>query len=118
MPSGAIGNEFAERQFVEAARLHGRLTNENPGANHAAYDKVVASRKELRALPDQGQFFLVACLADSDPSVVAWAAFYLLPTRTAEAVAALTRVATGQDLVAFDAEMTLEEWRAGRLKVE
>jgi hypothetical protein len=60
----------AERQFVEAARPRGRLTNEDPAANHAAYDQVVAARKALRAQVDEGRSFLLACLFDKDLSVV------------------------------------------------
>jgi hypothetical protein len=49
---------------------------------------------------------------------IAFAALYLLPDREAEAIEALTRVARGGELVAFDAEMVLKEWRAGHLKIE
>ena len=79
----------------------------------------MAAREALRSLPDSGQQFLRSCLADNDPSVVSWAAFYLLPFKEAEAVKALERVAKGDTrLIAFNAEITLDEWRAGRLTVE
>jgi hypothetical protein len=84
----------AEWQFLKATRLHGFHTvNGWPRQTNAAYNRAVAARNVLRALPDQGQRFLLGCLADSDPSVVTWAAFYLLPVRRAEAVRALKRVA-------------------------
>jgi hypothetical protein len=103
-----------ERRFLEAAKLHGRLMREDPAATGVAYDKAAAARTALRTLPDRGQHFLLACLADSDASVVKWAAASLLPDK--RAVEALKRVALGNDFVAFDAEMILEEWRAGRFK--
>jgi hypothetical protein len=108
-----------EQQFVEAARQHGVFTEHDPAATGPAYDRVVAARDALRLLPDKGQAFLLSCLADKDPSVVSWAAFYLLPLRETEAVKALERVANGGTrLIAFNAEITLDEWRAGRLTVD
>lgn len=108
-----------ERRFVEAARLHGLCRNEgDPVATNAAYDKVIAVLKVLQTLNDRGQRILLACLDNSDASVVLWAAFYLLPHAEAAAVEALERVAQGVDRVAFDAETALQEWRAGRLTFE
>jgi hypothetical protein len=109
-----------ERQFIESARQHGFYTHEgNPRATNKAHDRVVAAREGLRARPDKGRQFLSACLADDDPAVATWAAFYLLPFRDAEAIETLERVARSDvGPVAFDAEMTLKEWRAGRLKIE
>jgi hypothetical protein len=103
-----------EQQFLEAARLHGHLMIEDPAATGEAYDKAAAALRALRTLPDQGNGFLLACLQDADPSVVSWAAAALLPNE--EAVKALERVARGDNFVAFDAEMILDEWRAGRFK--
>lgn len=108
-----------ERRFVEAAQLHGFYRNEgNPTPTNAAYDQAIAALRALQAQPGRGQRFLLASLENTDPSVVLWAAFYLLPHEEASAVEALERVARGADRVAFDAETTLQEWRAGRLKIE
>ncbi len=127
---------------MDAARRHGEK-GRGPAAVNSAYDRVVAPMMTLRTAPDRGRGFLVTCLANSDPSVVMWAASYLLPQRRAikalklaadglvtlvawtgshllpenQAIKALRRVArwdTG--LVGLDAEMTLREWRAGRLE--
>ncbi len=87
---------------------------EDPAATGLAYDKAAAALRMLRTLPDRGQSFLFACLEDPDPSVVSWAASSLLPN--SEAIKALERIARGDDFVAFDAGMILEEWRAGRFK--
>ena len=108
-----------EQRFVEAARLHGLHRNEgDPGPTNAAYDKAISALRALRTLPDRGQRFLLACLEDPNPSVVLWAAFYLLPHSEDAALDALKRVSSGANRVAFDAETALEEWRAGRLTVE
>jgi hypothetical protein len=87
---------------------------EDPAATGPAYDKTAAALKNLRTLPDRGNRFLLSCLQDPDTSVVSWAASALLPNK--EAIKALRRVARGNDFIAFDAGMILEEWRAGRFK--
>jgi hypothetical protein len=109
-----------KRQFIEAAKQHGFNTEVgNPAATNRAYDKTIAAVKQLRALPDKGRRFLSACLADDDPFVVMAAAFFLLPLSEAEAIGALKRVArTDTGLLGLDAEVALEEWRAGRLTVD
>jgi hypothetical protein len=108
-----------ELQFVQAAKQHGLHTIAGePTAVNAAYDEIVAALQVLRASPDRGQRFLETCLTNNDPSVVCWAALYLLPFKERAATAALKRVARGKSWVAFDAQMTLDEWRAGRLKVD
>ena len=109
-----------ERRFVEAAQLHGFYRNEgNPTPTSAGgNNETIAALRALQAQPGRGQRFLLASLENTDPSVVLWAAFYLLPHEEASAVEALERVARGADRVAFDAETTLQEWRAGRLKIE
>jgi hypothetical protein len=107
----------AERQFLEAVRLHGSYTRDrNFPATNPAYDRAAKALRAVRSQPDRGERFLLACLADPDPSVVAWAASSLLPDK--RAIEALKHVACGDDFVAFDAEMILEEWRAGRFKPE
>jgi hypothetical protein len=133
----------AEQQFVEAARLHG-AKGRGPAAVNREYDRIIAALRTLRSTPDRGREFLLSCLANPDPSVVSWAASYLLPKRPrikafkqvaadlatlvaqvasylspgSRAVRALTEVAMGEDLVALSAQITLEEWRAGRLETE
>ena len=110
----------AEQQFIESARLHGLYTRHRQfAATTAEYNKIVAALRVLRALPDRGQDFLLGCVTDPDPSVVTWAALYLLPYRENEAVQALSRVTQSDTgLIGLGAEKTLEEWRAGRLTVE
>jgi hypothetical protein len=110
----------SQREFVEAARQYGlQMSNHQFAATKHEYDKIVGALRALRQSPDQGESFLLTCLSDPDPSVVTWAALYLLPYREHEAVQALSRVAHGDaGLVGLGAETTLAEWRAGRLTVE
>lgn len=111
---------ISQREFVNAARLYGLQMNKQEfAATKPEYDRIVGALRALRKSPDQGESFLLSCLADPDPSVVTWAALYLLPYREREAMQALDRVAHGDaGLVGLGAETTLAEWRAGRLNVE
>ena len=112
--------ESAERQFIEAARLHGQYTLEGDADQvNGAYDKIVEAVRSLRATPDKGVGPLLLCLKSDDPSVVVWSALYLLPFREEDAVLALEGVAkSGIPRVSLGAEMTVAEWRSGKLKVE
>jgi hypothetical protein len=110
----------AEKQFIDAARQHGRATRDgDAAATSDAYKRITNALKELRSCADKGESFLIESLADDDLSVVTWSALYLLPFKEKDAVAALERVAkSGMPRIAFSAEITLKEWRAGRLSVD
>jgi hypothetical protein len=110
----------AENRFIDAARKHGLATREgDPSVANRAHDDLVTALQELRRTPDRGVAFLSDQLSNADASVVTWAALYLLPSKEKEASEALQRVAAqGLPRVSFGADMTLQEWRAGRLEVE
>ena len=110
----------SEELFVEGARQHGEGTIEGDAtATNMAYRKLISALREIRKMPDKGEGFLFGLLDNDDPSVVTWSALHLLPFKEDEAVLALQKAAeTAPPLIAFGAEMTLKEWRAGRLKVE
>jgi hypothetical protein len=107
-------------RFVEAAKEHGQgIVEGEPQKTNRAFDRVVSAIRDLRKSPDKGEEFLIGLLDEEDLSIVRAAATYLLPLREVEAVQALEKVARyGLPLIAFGAEMTLKEWRAGRLKVD
>lgn len=57
-------------------------------------------------------------LSHSSAGVRVWAASYLLPTNlNTDAISTLQKIEMGTDMIAFAAEMTLREWKNGRLKV-
>lgn len=110
----------SEDLFIEGARQHGEGTVEGDApVTNRAYKKIITALREIRKAPDKGEAFLVSQLGSENPSIVTWSALHLLPYRHGEAVLALQKVAeTAPPLIAFGAEMTLKEWRAGRLKVD
>jgi len=107
---------LSTEEFIAAAMDHAlgtetgdfRITNK-------AYDRILAAREQLRVLPDGGRGCLREMLSNPEPGVRLWSACYLLPTDPVEAESTLVSLAQEKGLVGFDAEMTLKEWRAGRL---
>jgi hypothetical protein len=61
---------------------------------------------------------LFGLLAHENDSVVSWAAYFLLKNKKEEAVSALERISKKEGIIAFNAEMTLREFRSGRLKLQ
>jgi len=105
-------------KFVKAAIDHGRYTEVgNPRACNKAYDRVIQALRELRASADHGESVLSEFLTHPNSSVRTWAATHLLTLQEALACAALEELASSVGPSAFDAKMTLKEWRAGRLVV-
>lgn len=93
----------------------GTLAGE-PGATNLAHRSIVEALEDLRRAPDKGENALRELLTDEDPSVATWAALFLLPLDEQSASAVLERIAaSGVPLIAFNAQMTLREWKAGRL---
>jgi len=109
-----------EQLYVNAASRHGAETLEGDAAAvNKAYSELVRALSALRESPDKGVEFLSGLLSSEDLSVVTWAALHLLPFKGADAEVALERVSrSGLRLISFGAEVTLREWRAGRLKVD
>jgi len=107
----------AQDRFIAGARAHGNQGD--PELVNKAYADLHRALLDLRKGPDAGVAFLFGLLNDDDLSVATWAALYLLPHREDAAKAALRRVARiGVRLLAFNAEITLEEWNAGRLEID
>ena len=80
-----------------------------------AHDVVAAVYRHLREHGEQRQ--LLPLLEHSDPGVVGWAAAHALEFAPQEGERALTDLASRErGIIGFDAEMTLSEWRKGKLR--
>lgn len=103
--------------YVEAAITHGQSTlSGDKGANHKAYDVITGVYCELRKRGDQSISALLSLLDHEDRSVGTWAASHVLEFAPEQGELALERIAKTGGLLAFNAEMTLSEWRKGNLK--
>lgn len=104
-------------QYVDSAVKHGRASQvgRHEDAN-AAYEVLARAYRELRRRGPQAQDLLRPLLAHPDPFVRAWAGAHALEFAPEEGEATLRALAdTDPGLAGFDAKITLDEWRAGRL---
>ena len=72
----------------------------------------------IRELRERGVAYrpaLLDLLNHPDRSVATWAASYVLEFDPVKGEAALERIAETGDVLAFNAKMTLSEWRKGNL---
>ena len=101
--------------YVQTAIQHGKATDDGDSnlANNA-YDHLDELFQEI--LVSERRRELLPLLDHEDPSVRSKAAFHTLTIEPTLAEAALEAVAAGPGLIGFSAEITLSQWRLGKLK--
>lgn len=106
-------------RYIAAAVEHGRCTeNGDFRKGNAAFDRMKAVLAELRQGVDRGESVLIELLDHPNEWVKVGAATHLLPLRADLSIAVLEALASEkQGMIGFDAEMVLQEWRKGALKV-
>ncbi len=105
-------------QYVAAAVAHREGTESgNSTLANRSYDKKIKVLHALDRASLEGRKVLRPLYGHSDPAVRCSAATHLLLIDGEIAVTVLEEVSRGTGIVAFDAEMVLQEWRAGRLKI-
>ncbi len=109
--------EVAIQQFTKAAEIHAKSTEIGDyKTGNKNYDFIVNSIKELKNL--NAIDALLPYLNDNqNVGVRLWAARYLLKKCECKAIQVLKEVMQKGDIHSFDAEMTLEEWNKGNLKM-
>ena len=104
--------------YAAAAVKHGESTEKgNSRVANKSYRLIVRALRKLDGASPQGRRVLRHLYSHVDSSVRLWAASHLLGVDPEGAVAILEEVSKGPGILAFDAEMVLKEWRAGRLKI-
>ena len=99
-------------RFERAAIEHGEATENGDGKRaNRNYYKLANAVKAIRGYGASGSDALVTLLDHSNPHVKCWAASYLLSVAPERAVAVLRELSQGSGIAAFDAKMTLREWR-------
>lgn len=109
-------SELVER-YRENAAKHGASTQTGDSvAANAAYAAMVEVLRALRALGPEALRALLVLLEDPDIAVRGWAATHALEFAPESAEGVLEAIAGGPPgPFRLDAEITLREWRAGRL---
>jgi HEAT repeat protein len=59
---------------------------------------------------------LIQLLGDTNLSVRIWAAAYLLPINEERALEVLNEASKDNGIIAFNAKITIDEWKKGHLK--
>ncbi|WP_394841148.1 DUF2019 domain-containing protein [Pendulispora brunnea] len=103
-------------RYQEAASKHGTATRSGASEEaNEAHDLIAATYAEIRRRGEQRK--LLPLLTDSDVGIRLWAAAHALEFAPEDGERVLQAIETGQHrLLSFSAKVTLQEWRAGRLK--
>lgn len=107
-----------EESYVDSAILHHeKLLLGDPKGSNRQHDRLIKAIRQIRKQSDQGRVFLSDLLEHENDSVRLWAACHLLTIDEKKAVETLKKIAakTATWQLQTDAEMTISEWKAGRL---
>ncbi|HEY4640547.1 MAG TPA: DUF2019 domain-containing protein [Thermoanaerobaculia bacterium] len=105
------------KQYAAAAARHHRETLEGtPRAANRQHDILAAAYRELRKRGAGAQNKLLSLLDDPDAGVRSWAAAHALEFAPAAGEPVLQEIARIPGLTGFNAQMTLQEWKKGRLQ--
>lgn len=112
-------NDTLLLEYEEAARRHGEAAAafDSDSANQA-HDVVAAVYRELRRRGRSAQLGLLPLLASQSLDVRLWAASHALEFEPHAAEPVLTALELAGGLVGFNAKMTLEQWRRGKLRFD
>jgi len=104
--------------YAKAAAEHGKATeNGDYKTGNKAADTVAVIYNELRSRGLDAQRSLLNLLHDENPGIRIWAAAHALEFSPSDGVPVLeTMIKSEEGIIRFDAEMTLKEWRNGKLR--
>ena len=105
-------------QYVCEATEHRDATEQGdaPRANRN-YHRLIKTRNRIISLGENGIDALLGLLKHENPGVRCWVATHLIQTHPEKAIPVLEHVAEGDGLCSLSAEIVLQEWRNGTLKV-
>ena len=100
--------------FISYAKIQGIASNSGDSKiGNQAYNGIV---KAYNYLKKEGAIDKIKyLLSNNDTSVKLWAACYLLQMYEEESLKVLEEIAKGNDIYAFSAKMTIEEFKKGNL---
>lgn len=107
-----------ETEYRNYAESYGKaVERDDTKTANRMFDKINAIGPKLRAHGMKGEAVLRRLMKDRSDAIASWAATDSLPFAEAEALAVLDAIGKKAGSIAFDAEMTAEQWRAGKLKI-
>jgi hypothetical protein len=111
----------AETEYIRAAEVFGIETDLagkrgfSARRQNQAHDDVISAAKRVIEQSDNYADFFESLLANNNSSVQVWASLHLLHFRPRPALKSLKRLASSDSHNSFSAQMTISEWRKGRL---
>ncbi len=107
-------------RIEKAASLHGQATERGDyRVGNKQYDLLVSLHKELKRRGGEGRAAILSLMRSADIGVRLWAATFALRFAPEQAALVLEEIARGpRSTTRFTAEVTLEEWRKGNLKLD
>jgi hypothetical protein len=105
----------ATADFCAAASAKGDL-RDNPSEDHALHHRMATAFRFLASQGPDGRAAFAALLWYDSPHVRAWVPAQLLSEGDAAAVPVAEHLTLEPGLLGFSARITLEEFRAGRLR--
>lgn len=103
--------------YRDAAAKHGDATEAGDhGRANEAGEQISRLYSEIRRRGLAAQEQLIDLLSDPSPGVRLWSGSHALEFRSEAGEAALLELIGAGGFLGFSAEMTLREWRAGRLR--
>ncbi|MBF9240001.1 hypothetical protein I2I05_21605 [Hymenobacter sp. BT683] len=107
------------QQYRAAASQHGQATaTGDASAANRQYEQLTRAYRAIQQHGKEAVVHLLPLLNDGDWAVATWAATHLLPSHEPAATAALQRISQQPGIMAFGAQMVLQEWKNGRLRLE
>jgi hypothetical protein len=105
----------ATAEFRTAASAKGDF-RANSAEDHALHEQMTRAFHFLHAEGAEGRTAFAALLEDESPHVRSWVSAQLLSEGDARAVPVAEQLASESGLLGFTAQVTLEQFRAGRLR--
>jgi hypothetical protein len=102
-------------EYIAGAKLHGIGTEEGDHKKaNRAYARLNSAYRMLKE-KDPDLHDLVTLIDHSDISVRLWSAAHLLLINSKVALPVLEKISEDKGPVAFSAEMTIKQWKGGKL---
>lgn len=105
-----------EEKYRQYASAHGEATERGDYKQaNKNYHKLYEVLLQLQACGEEGESALRRLMNDSYDPVVCWAATHSLSFAEADAIRVLKELSQKKGIIAFGAEMVLQQWEKGEL---
>jgi Domain of unknown function (DUF2019) len=105
-------------EYKKHAQNHGKGTMDgNPKLTNRSYHKVMETLNKIKKYNDEGYKALSQLLEENNDYIRLFAATHLLNYNKQKAEKTLQEITQKPGIVSLDAEVVLQEWKNGNLKI-